>query len=392
MIRYKASKNQIRFYNREKNKKEALFNYCLLYRIEEEIKLEELVKYLVDLNEVFRTYILIEDGVYYQVVKDTDKVNITTTYISTPNLDIIKNLNKYKFNLDYNEKSNEALIKFSIIKVLDIVYLHIVTTHICFDIYSEIVLLEQINNYYNGIYSKPHLNYIKFTEDEENETKEECKNWWLNYIRENKEWLNYLPINGQSFLISECKLGYEKINIQELKTYCKNRRFIVFPFILTIFQLYLFKNFNISKTNIRIPIYNRNKDYLETTIGCIFNMLYIIRDVKDKDIVELYKENIKDIIELNKRSMFSSEELKKYFNNEIKNNYYIINILDNSNSIDSIYINNKEWKSIYVEENLQGDIYIEIWKNEIYIKYNSIVFNKTNLKLEILKDLLSSLN
>lgn len=394
MIRYKASKNQIKFYNREKSKEEALLNFCLLYDIGEEIKLEELVKYLVGINEVFRTYILIENEIYYQVIKEVDKIDIITNYIYTHNLDIVKVLNKHKFNLDYNEENNEALIKFSIIKVLEKVYLHIVVSHICFDIYSENILLEQIKNYYNRVYYKGESSYITYTKEEEVENKEnkEYKEWWVEYIGHNKSWLNYLPINGNTLLLSEHRLAYEKLDIQELKRYCKKNRLLVFPFVLSIFQLYIYKSFGINKTIIRVPIYNRNKDYLKNMIGCIFNFLYIIRDVKDKQLLYIYKENIKDVIEINKRSMYSCEEIKKYFSKEVKNNEYMLSVLDNTNSIDSIYINNKEWNSVYVEYNLQSDIYIEIWKEDVYIKYNSLVFNKDNLQLEILKDLISNFN
>jgi hypothetical protein len=391
MIRYKASNNQIRFYNREKSKKEAFLNISLLYNIEEEIRLEELVKYLVDINEVFRTYILIENEIYYQVIKDSNKVDIITSYIHTHNLNILKELSNHKFNLDYNEENNEALIKFSIIKVLDIVYLHIVVSHMCFDIYSETILLEQIKNYYNGIYYKADLNYIKYTKDEENENKEEYKNWWINYIGENTSWVNSINIKGKTIAISSnYKLGYEKLSIEELKKYCRNKRLLLFPFILSIFQLYIYKIFNLSKTNIRIPVYNRNKNYLQNTIGCVYNFLYIIRDVNNKDITVIYKENIKDITELNNKSMYSCEEIKKYFSNQIKDNQYVLSVLDNTNSLDTININNKKWTSLYIEENLNSDIYIEIWKNELYIKYNSVIFNTDNLKLEILKDLLTN--
>jgi hypothetical protein len=398
MIRYKASKNQIKFYKLERLKKEGFLNIALLYNIKKEIELKDLVKYIIEINEVFRTYILFEDNTYYQIIKETDNVNIINSYIYTSSLDIIEELNKYKFQLDYKEKENEALIKFSIIKVLDNTYLHILCPHICFDIYSEIVLLNQIKNYYKGIYEICNLNYIKYTNDEFIElNNKENEQWWMNYIGENRSWLNYLPIDGKPvFLNEKNKLSYDKLSIEKIKLYCNKKRLLLFPFILSIFQLYIYKVFNINTTTIRVPIYNRDKEYVKKTVGSFFNLLYVIRNVKNKDntkdLLEIYKENIKDIMELNSRSVYSCDEIKKFFIKEVLNNQYVLSVLDNTGLVDRILINNIEWESIYVEEELQSDIYIEIWKDNIYFKYNSMFFNKDNLSLKVLEDIINDLN
>jgi hypothetical protein len=398
MIRYKASKNQIKFYKLAALKKEGFLNMFLLYNIKKEIELKDLVKYIIEINEVFRTYILFEDDTYYQIIKETNNVNIINSYIYTSSLDIIEELNKYKFQLDYKEKENEALIKFSIIKVLDNTYLHILTPHFCFDLYSEMILLKQIKNYYEGVYETCNLNYIKYTNDELIElNNKNNEKWWINYIGENRSWLNYLPIDGKAaFLNEHNKLSYDKLSIEKIKLYCKKKRLLLFPFILSIFQLYIYKVFNINSTTIRVPIYNRDKEYVKNTVGSFFNLLYVIRNVKNKDntkdLLEIYKENIKDIMELNSRSMYNCDEIKKFFIKEVLNNHYALTVLDNTDLVDRILINNIEWESIYIEEGLQSDIYIEIWKDNIFFKYNSIFFNKDNLPINILENIINDLN
>jgi hypothetical protein len=394
-----ASSNQIGFYKREKSFSKPYSNMIYLYKVNKDYNIHSLLYYLVSINEVFRTYLLYENSLYYQIIKDIKDVIIKAEYIYTNDIHtVINKIKEYKFNIDYTEENKDCLLKMYYIMKEHEKYICILTNHICFDDYSEKVLLNQIDRYYKGDLQICNNPYIEFTIDIEEyniKNRDICAKWWKEYTDKYNSILNYIDIEGKSFSLIDKKVKCRResiYDIDKLNKYCIKNRVTLFSLMTTIFQLYLYKAFNLNICTIRFPLLNRNDEKHLNIVGCLFNTGYIIKDVNDKDMLSLCKDNLNDIMNMNMNSFYDREKIKNYLKADNKYKHYMFGLLQNNESIKKNYnINKDTWNTIEADDIIQSDLYIEIWKDRIDLVYNIDIFNKENLKIDIFYELINSI-
>jgi hypothetical protein len=392
MTKYKASKNQIKYYNMEKSSNSLNMNF--LYTITPDFLSRDLLQLLyniIDKNEVFRTYIKVEDSIYYQYVKDIEKIIIKTQYYRGNNLDdIVKEINKYRFNLDYLDDNNNPLILFSIIDTNNQHYLHLLINHIAFDGYSEYLLLKDIFE----CPSKDKLMYINYTKELEQFENSDLFKSQLQYFKEYYKgvdtYFNYLPIDKKSCLFGDKHRGHIILtnNLNKIKTFCNKNRITLFSLCLSLFQLFICKHFNLEQTVVKTAIQNRNLNNINV-LGCLVNTSYIVRNIKDRKLLELCKENLKDIFSFSDMSMVSSEYFKEFFTNKnVQKNYFMFSIFENVNYCKEILKENN-WSVTYLNDPMVADLYIEIWEDRIDFTYNKEILKDKDINM--IKDLFNNI-
>ena len=276
---YKASSVQNRIYLLEDiSENHLLYNIPALFKIEGNIdvlKLEGAIKEVINRHEALRTSFISKEGVLYQKINTSFDFNLK--YIKGNDLKSLVINNIHKFDL-----SKAPLVKASIIDCNSERYLLIDIHHIISDGVSMSIIIDEINKLYNGeTLEEVNYQYRDYSEWELVKfNKESCKKereYWNNKLIDLPEpiSLNYdfSRPQYQSFEGDMLNKEIDEVMSKEILDYCYKNNITLYIFLLSIFNVVIYKYSGSKDFIIGTPVANRNNNEFLNTVGMFVNTI-----------------------------------------------------------------------------------------------------------------------
>jgi len=255
--------------------------------------LEGILNQLVNRHESFRTLIREEKGEAYQTIlpKDCLRMNFTdlSKGIQEDSLESLIGAEvKQRFDL-----ANEHKIRARLVELPGEYLLILVVHHIASDAWSTNILIKDLLELYRARLedrpsnlAQPYLSYTDYAVWQRNYLKEEVLAKKLDYWEKKLEGLMPLELpldfprpNIQSKKGNNINFEVDKVLSKQLLKICQEEEVTLFIFLLTAFNILLYKYTGQTDICVGSPMANRRRKELEEVIGFFVNMVALRSDL-----------------------------------------------------------------------------------------------------------------
>ena len=265
-------------------------------------KLENAINTIINSNQAFRTYFVVENNDVYQKV--CDKVDFKLKVSNSKNDDFVKPFDLSKAPLIHIE-----LDKFDKKALLQIDIHHIICDGVSIGIFAD-----QLCKLYNGESIKENkLDYIDYAVKEQ--INEDDKEYWVSQFKSGVPLLNMPTEYERSNQISESgKSIFDKLeNGSKINDFCKKRGITPYMFLLSCYYSLLYKYTMQNDIVVGTPAIGRDNDLYSNVIGMFVNTLALRQNIQGT----LTFEHFCDLVKNNCMSAFAHQ--KYPFEELIKN-------------------------------------------------------------------------
>lgn len=389
---YPLSEEQMRiFITYKMNQLSTEYNMPIFVEITGDLNLDRLEKAFSKLlhdHEVFRSVFKTIDGNPYQIIED--RVDFKLEYKDNVDID---NLYQYVYPFDLE---NGPIIRAWISQTLPNKYLLFIDLHhIISDARSMQLIIQYLIQQYEMITTKisniQYKDYVVWNKKNISESvQQDNENYWYGLFKDGIAKLQ-LPIDHYEE-IATGRIKRYKIDFnltQEVHNACKKNNVTVFMFLVTIYNIVLFKARRQQEIVIATPVSTRDYPQVENMIGNFVNIILlkniISGDMTFLDLLHSVKENTTLAFQ---HKNFPYEKIVKNFREDIGEERLplapaMINILEKENTIlaDGLSFKIKPFESKEVVDDIVLTAVDSETEIGITIQYNARLFEDKTIEL-----------
>ena len=312
------------------NKKSSSYNTGLCLQIKGDINLDAFKKSLLKIHmrhDILRTVYRNSNEEIIQEVLTLNDLNFSIKDISAESEDAQKNIiaNEHNNSFDLN---NGSIWRNTLYKIGENAHVYAMSIHhIAFDDWSSNIFLNELTLNYQLIIenktnslTKP-LQYIEFVNDQKDTSK---------YLKGHDFWASNL--NNIDTLVLNIKGDSKEINIDEklksatsrftfssqksvqIRKYCSEQKLTMFSFLISLYQILLYRYTSQQKFIIGTPVAGRNTPKFHNTIGYFVNLIPMVCEIHPT-------ETILDFLIKNKKMIAESLSNQEYPLSKIIENF-----------------------------------------------------------------------